>query len=66
MIAMYKSDDEIIIVGLNVDRTPMDSDGTLFGPHSGRNQADFIRTDIDTDRGQTVHIETVTSTRVKG
>ena len=58
MIAVYRDDHEIIVVGLNADGNPMDSDGTLFGSESGRNIDDFERFDVNTDIGQTAHIET--------
>lgn len=65
MIAVYRSNDEIIIVGLNVDNTPMDVDGTLFGPESGRDTEKFERFDFDADKGQTAHIEPVVGVRIR-
>lgn len=64
MIAVFEDDHEVIIVGLNADGSPMDADGTLFGPGSGRDIDTFERHDVDTDKGQTVHIRTATTTRV--
>lgn len=65
MIAIFRDANEIIIVGLNADGSPMDADGTLFGPESGRNIDEFQWQDLDTDSGQTAHIETVTALRLK-
>ncbi len=64
MIAVFKDDHEIIVVGLNQDNSPMDSDGTLFGPESGRDIDTFERFDADTDKGQTVHINSIVSAEV--
>lgn len=66
MIAVYKSDIEIIVVGLNFDNSPMDLDGTLFGPDSGRDINDFERFDINIDTGQTAHIEPSVGVQIKG
>lgn len=65
MIAVYRDDHEIIVVGLNADKSPMDSDGTLFGPNSGRNIDDFERFEVDTDIGQTAHIEPAIGVRIR-
>lgn len=66
MIAVFTDAHEIIVVGLNKDGTPMDSDGTLFGSDSGRDIASFERMDVDTDNGQTGHIEmAATNLRVR-
>ncbi len=50
MIAMFSDDDEVFVVGVDENGDPMDVDGTLFGPDSGRDFNDFMRVDIDIDR----------------
>lgn len=60
MVAVFKDSDEIIVVGLNPDGSPMDSTGTLFGSKSGRDIETFERFDIDTDGGQGLHINLTT------
>ena len=57
MIAVFVSSEEIIVVGVHSDGSPIDHDGTLFGPESGREMEEFERFEADTDEGQTVHIE---------
>lgn len=59
MIAVFKNDREVIVVGLELDGTVIDEDGTLFGPKSGRNQENYERMDMDPNAGQIVrvHIE---------
>lgn len=47
MIAVFRDDHEIIVAGLNADGSPIDADGTLFGPDSGRNMDEFERQDVD-------------------
>lgn len=66
MIAVFKNDKEVIVVGLNVDDSPMDSNGTLFGPNSGRDLDTFERCDINTDKGEVVTIEMLTTMRAYG
>lgn len=65
MIAVLKDANEIIVVGINADGTPMDSDGTLFGSNSGRDINEFERVDIDTDKGETAHVEIISQLSVK-
>ncbi len=65
MIAMFSDGDEVFVVGLNKYGGPMDEDGTLFGPDSGRDINDFMRVDIDIDRGQIGHIEIGASLHVR-
>ncbi len=57
MIAIFTGQNsEVIVVGLDSNGNPMDEDGTLFGPDSGRNIEDYEREDVDTDKGQIAHI----------
>ncbi len=65
MVAIFRDEHEIIVVGLNPDNTPMDENGTLFGPKSGRDIDTFERLDIDTDDGQTAHVEMMMTMRAR-
>lgn len=65
MIAVFIDPHEVIVVGLNADGSPMDADGTLFGPESGRDIHMFERIDANCDEGQTVHVDFVSSIRVR-
>jgi hypothetical protein len=56
MIAVFTSTHEAIVVGLNFDGTPIDPDGTLFGPESGRDLNDYGKQIVDFDKGHSVHI----------
>jgi len=51
MIAVFVSDDEIIILEANEMGQPVDPKGLFFGPSSGRDFEDFKRTDVDTGSG---------------
>lgn len=57
MIAMFSDGDEVFVVGLDGDYNPIDKDGSLFGPDSGRDINDFMRVDVDIDGGKIGHIE---------
>lgn len=61
MIAIFSDGDEVFVVGLDRDYNPIDEDGTLFGPDSGRDVNDFMRVDINTDNGEVGHIELVSN-----
>ena len=56
MIAVFIDREEIIVVGLNKDGSPIDTNGLLFGPESNRDIETFERFDANTDDGQMVHI----------
>lgn len=66
MIAMFIDKYEVIVVGLNTDGSPIDPNGNLFGPDSGRDINDFERFDADTDKGQTIHTYSISNTEVLG
>lgn len=66
MIGVFVDDHETIVVGLNDDGSPMDSDGTLFGPESGRDLDKFKRLDANFLNGQSVHIHSITRSEIKG
>ncbi len=40
-VAVFHDVHETIVVGLDVDGSPIDADGTLFGPESGRDRGDL-------------------------
>jgi hypothetical protein len=65
MIAVFEDNHEIIVVGLNADGSPMDSDGTLFGPESGRDINMFERLDVNVDEGEIIRIESSSRVRVR-
>ncbi len=58
-VAVFVRNDEIIVVGLNADGHPIDKDGTLFGPRSGRSISTFERIDANFGDGQIVQIDSM-------
>lgn len=65
MIAMFSDGDEVFVVGLDENGDFMDADGTLFGPDSGRDINDFMRVDVNLNRGAIGHIEIGASLHVR-
>ena len=65
-IAIFVNDEETIVVGLHEDGSPMDNDGTLFGPESGRDIDDFESFHPDFKKGESFHLETLMNGRIKG
>lgn len=65
MIAAFVGNNETIIVKLNANSNPIDEDGTLFGPHSGRSIEDFERYLVDINKGQTLHLYHTPGVRVR-
>ena len=51
-VRIYYMGDETIVVGLDKDNNPFDSDGTLFGTDSGRLIEDYDYKDIDIEKGE--------------
>lgn len=49
-VAVFTDASEILVVGLDEKYNPIDLDGTLFGPNSGRNIEDFDRHGADFSR----------------
>lgn len=56
MIAVFISDNEIIIMEANEMGQPVDPKGLFFGPGSFRDFADFKRRDVDTSSGVAMRI----------
>lgn len=65
-VAVFYDVHETIVVGLNVDGSPVDADGTLFSPKSGRDMEMFERLDADFTNGQSVHIHSSSTAEIKG
>lgn len=63
--AVFSNDKTVIVVGLDKKNNPLDIDGTLFGPESGRDIEDFKRTDFNPSRGEVVVVEPIVHTRVE-
>lgn len=57
MVAVFKDNDEIIVVGLNEDGSPMDRGGMLFGSKSNRDINTFERLDVFASKGRVVIIQ---------
>lgn len=55
-VGVFYNGDETIVVGINQDGSPMDSDKTLFGPDSGRHLEDYDCKDVDIESGEAVII----------
>lgn len=55
-VAVLTNGIEIIVVGLGKDGQPMDNDGTLFGPESGRDIQEFQWINLDPSTGTPVII----------
>lgn len=62
-VAVFVDSDEVLIVGLDKNDNPVDIDGTLFGPNSGRCLSDFDRYNVDFSK-EIVQIRSGCSARV--
>jgi hypothetical protein len=49
-VRVYVKDDEIIVSAVDENMKPIDADGTLFGPKSGRYIEDYDGYDADLTR----------------
>lgn len=62
--AVFSDGTTVIVVGLDRTDNPIDTDGTLFGPESGRDIEEFDRDDFDPSSGEVVIVEPRSSLRV--
>ncbi len=58
MVGVFTNRYEILIVGLDEHDDPLDVDGTLFGPDSGRHMKDYERINLDPEDGTVVQVQT--------
>lgn len=56
-IAVFSDEITVIVVGLDADGNPVDPDGTLFGPESGRDFDHFDEQAFDPSRGDVVIVD---------
>ena len=56
-VGVFSGPDEVVIVPLATNGEPIDLDGTLFGPLSGRDPLDYDMEEVDLSGGQSIHIE---------
>lgn len=61
MIAVFTSDDEVIILNANEMGKPVDPKGLFFGVNSHRNMEDYKRTDVDPSTGVALSIRPTAS-----
>lgn len=63
-LGVFSDQETIIIVGLDKEGNPIDKDGTLFGPASGRNLDEFNETPFSPSKGEVVIVDSRLSKRV--
>jgi len=63
-IAVFSDGITVIVVGLDKYGDPIDRDGTLFGPESGRNIDEFDEKSFDPSSGEVVIVEPQSHLRV--
>jgi len=65
-VAVFVSNKEIIVCGVDKNGNPIDNDGTLFGEKSGRHIDEYDRFDPDFCSGHRLHLTMDMVTSIKG